>query len=58
MDDQEYQRLLRQITEGQERLSHLEEMTQTNKKLMLIITVLAITTVLLNRSCSNERRIK
>lgn len=54
MDDQEYQRLLRQITEGQERLSHLEEMTQTNKKLMLIITVLAITTVLLNRSCSNK----
>jgi hypothetical protein len=58
MEDQEYQRLVRKIAEGQERLSYLEETTQANKKLMLIITVLAVATVVLNRSCSNERHTK
>lgn len=58
MDQQEHLKLLQQIAEGQQRLIYLETEMKNNKKLMIVITVLALSTVILNRNCKNGRHSK
>jgi len=54
-----YQALLQQIMEGQQRLAYVETQMQANKRFMLVLILLALIVLILNKGCGkNERKIK
>lgn len=48
------QEVLQQISAGQQRLASLENEMKNSKRLMVLLTILALITVILNRNCKNE----
>lgn len=50
------QSVLQQIADGQQRLAYIESQMKANKRLMLVLVLLALIILLLNRNCHKDHK--